>query len=128
LATFSSIPDARCPAPEYTSLYEGVLLLAWAVTASERGEMGLMVGRIGMGGMLEGPLAQVDRLPAGARVLPTKTSLPAWIGDGRGATFSLPTTGDAILELSDRPIRDFLNHDGLEVDVGVLSVESFEAR
>jgi len=89
--------------------------------------MGLMVGKIGMGATFDGPLFQVDRLFACGRVFATGISVAAWTGDGLGATFSLPDAGCATVP-SDRPIKDFLNHDGLEDEVGVVSVESFEPR
>lgn len=121
---------ARCPAPELASLYDGVLLLACAVTVSDRGEMGLMDGKIGMRGMLGAPLAHVARLLFCWRALGTSISLDAWAGGCRGATFSLPEVGDGNMTLSGRPpmMRDFLNHDDFDDNVGVYSDMSFEPR
>jgi hypothetical protein len=108
-------------------LYDGVRLLACAVTASDKGEMGLIVGRMGIGAPLDGPLFHVDLLAAGGRVFVTGMSVAACTGDGRGATFSFPADCATLAELSDRPINDFLNHDDFEDDVA-LSVKSLEPR
>ena len=91
--------------------------------------MGLIVGRMGIGAALEGPLFQVDRLEGCGRVLTTGISLAvaACTGEGRGAMFSLPVACGAFVP-SVRPMRDFLNQEGLEVEVGVVSVESFDPR
>ena len=89
--------------------------------------MGLMVGKIGIGAPLDGPLFHVALLATGARVLVTGISVAACTGVGRGATFSFPDDGATPEVLSDRPINDFLNHDDFEDD-GALSVKSLEPR
>lgn len=83
-----------------------------------------------MGAALEGPLFQVDLLEACGRVLVTGISLAvaACTGEGRGAMFSLPVACGGAFVLSVRPMRDFLNQEGLVVEVGVVSVESFDPR
>ncbi len=139
----------------YASLYDGVRLLACAVTASDRGEMGRMVGRMSMGATLEGPLVHVVRFPGGGRVLAADISVEACTGDGRGgvslaaggcggaagaAAATTTTRGAAVgvaaavtaavaatSAFSVRPISDFLNHDGLD-EVGVDVAESLEFR
>ncbi len=84
-----------------------------------------------IGATLEGPFVQVVRFPAAGRILELASSVEAWNGDGRGAGVSLTTggrtTGATTSALSDRPISDFLNHDGLD-DVGVEVAESLELR
>jgi hypothetical protein len=109
-------------------LYDGVRLLACAVTVSDKGEMGLIVGRMGIGAPLDGPLFHVDLLAAGGRVFVTGISVDACTGEGRGATFSFPDECTTLTELSDRPINDFLNHDDFEDDVVAASVKSLEPR
>jgi hypothetical protein len=81
-----------------------------------------------MGATFEGPLFHVDLLLACGRVFATGISVAAWTGDGRGATFSFPDVCDVPVVLSDRPIKDFLNHEDFEDEVGAASAESFEAR
>ena len=98
------------------------------MTVSDKGEMGLIVGRMGIGAPFDGPLFQVVLLAAGGRVFVTGMSVAACIGDGRGATFSFPDDCATLCVLSDRPINDFLNHDDFEDNVGAISVESFEPR
>ena len=115
----------------YASLYEVVRLLACAVTASDRGDIGLIVGSIGIGAAPDdGPLFQVVLLLAAARVLATGISAVAFtVGEGRGAMFSLPAAGVVtVAVLSERPINDFLNQDCLDEDVGVISAESLDPR
>ncbi len=93
--------------------------------------MGLMVGNICIGAPLEGPFVHVVRFAAFGRVLTTGISLTvdAAAGEGRGTAFSFPEAGAPVtVTLSARPISDFLNQDGFEVDDGVLSVESFDPR
>jgi hypothetical protein len=92
--------------------------------------MGFMVGRMGIGATLEGPLFQVDRFEACGRVLATGISptVEVWTGEGLGAMFSLPAGNAATTALSVFPMRDFLNHEGFEVDVDVVSVDSFDPR
>ena len=130
LAAFSSRVDVR-PTEEnvLVRLYEGARLLAWAVTASDNGEMGLMVGSIGIGATFEGPLVQVVRLLGCGRAFTTGTSLmvAACTGCGLGVTISLLVgCCDVPVALSVRPIRDFLNQEGLE-DVGVVVAGSFDS-
>jgi hypothetical protein len=100
------------------------------VTVSDKGDMGLMVGKIGIGATFEGPLVQVDRLPACGCGLTTGISLTlaaACTSDGRGAMFSFPVVCvEETLAFSVRLINDFLNHEGLEDEVNVVSVESFD--
>jgi hypothetical protein len=85
--------------------------------------MGLMDGSIGIGAPFDGLLDQVERLVGCGRALAEAVSFMvcACTGNGRGATFSLPEFGwDEAVEFSDRPIKDFLNHDGFdEVEVSV---------
>ena len=68
--------------------YDAFRFDAWAVTASERGEIGRMVGRMGIGATFEGPFDHVVLLPFGALAFAAGTSLTVWgcTGDGRGAT------------------------------------------
>ena len=91
--------------------------------------MGLIVGKIGIGAALDGPLVQVDLFPGCGRVLATGISVAACTGDGRGAMVSFPAACVCVRPavLSDRPIKDFLNHDDFD-EVGVMSVRSFEPR
>jgi hypothetical protein len=90
--------------------------------------MGLIVGKIGIGAPLDGPLFHVDLLVAEGRVFVTGMSVAACTGEGRGATFSFPADCATLVELSDRPINDFLNHDDFEDDVVAVSVKSLEPR
>jgi hypothetical protein len=109
-------------------VYDGVLLLACAVTVSERGDMGFMAGRIGIGAMLEGPLVHVVLFPACGLVLLTGRSLAAGTGEGRGAAFSFPVDC-GVPALSDRPIKDFLNQEDFEDKLRAeISVESLDPR
>ena len=87
----------------------------------------MIVGKIGIGAPLDGPLFHVDLLVAEGRVFVTGMSVAACTGEGRGATFSFPADCATLVELSDRPINDFLNHD-FEDDVVAVSVKSLEPR
>jgi hypothetical protein len=98
------------------------------VTASDKGEMGLIVGKMGIGAALDGPLFHVDLLAAGGLVFVTGISVAVCTGEGRGATFSFPDDCAMLVVLSDRPINDFLNHDDFEDNAGAISVESLEPR
>ena len=115
--------------PVYWPL-RGVRFEAWAVTASDNGEIGRIVGRIGIGATLDGPFDHVVRFPGAGRAFEAGVSICAddCTGDGRGAattSFTL-TCGTAFSVLSDRPIMDFRNHEGFDVELGVELAESFE--
>jgi hypothetical protein len=91
-----------------------------------------MVGRMGIGATLDGPLTQVVLFAAVVLVFATGTSLLTVVegtGEGRGAELSFVitgvTTGSAMP--SERPINDFRNHDCFPVVERVATV-SFEER
>lgn len=95
--------------------------MACAVTASERGEIGLIVGRIGMGAAFEGsPLVHVDRLFAAGLALTVALGSAVGFAGGAGAGDGAActtgggecTTGDCCGTagaLTSRWMSDFLN-------------------
>ena len=91
----------------------------------------MMEGSMGIGAAFDGLLDQVERLVGCGRALAGAVAsfmVCACTGNGRGATFSLPEVGcDEAVEFSDRPIRDFLNHEGLD-EVRVSVEKSLEPR
>lgn len=92
--------------------------------------MGLMDGSIGIGAAFDGLLDHVERLVGCGRAFAGAESFMVCecTGNGRGGTFSLPELGwDEAVEFSDRPIRDFLNHEGFD-EVRVSVEKSLEPR
>lgn len=83
-----------------------------------------MVGSIGIGAPFDGPFDQVDRFGS-VRDLEIDSLVEGCTTNGRGTAMSLTeVTWDEADELSDRPINDFLNHEGF--DEGVTAAASAE--